>query len=336
MAKRGRPRLLRQENPYITYARRFRPGATKHWFDHFADLGTPGSSQYRARINERACELIFRMKVPLLRRVIESILVFDHGFSPAEVTKALAELQNRIYKGKLIGQQAERLYNEPRSNPSHVYWCGERPTLDQIDFLKDKYRNREILLTESLGNAGERYVRALIKASNCFESVTQENQIGSVFDAEGKNKLDLMAMSKRSGIRYGISVKNEREFLRPDSVSLNDVLKKCYKHSLAGLAKPWLFVAYASDEARAVCKDRDIRLTVLEHQVLPAEISVRAAKGVSKKRAMRDVVKELLPVIGVMPFAYIYATAGRTLKSSLAAQAIIQKIRADERRATPR
>jgi hypothetical protein len=53
-----------------------------------------------------------------------------------------------------------------------------------------------------------------------------------------------------------------------------DVLKKCHGHSRKGaLAKPWLFVAYASEDARAACRDRGIRLTVLERQVLPAEIA---------------------------------------------------------------
>ena len=48
-----------------------------------------------------------------------------------------------------------------------------------------------------------------------------------------------MAKAKASGAKFGISVKNMREWLRPDDKAIKDVVKRAHAHN----AVPWLVVS---------------------------------------------------------------------------------------------
>jgi hypothetical protein len=254
------------------------------------------------------------LEVPVLRRVLESILVFDYGFDPAAVTNALSSLRSGEYvKGAPIYRTRVRFGGEP--DPNHVYSYNRRPTRAEMYALRSLYHERERVLDRQLGRAGEHYVRAILKHSGCFVNVTQDGNVGNVRDPNGKNRLDLKATGKASRVTFGISVKNMREWLRPDDKAIDDVVKKAHAHD----AVPWLVASYASDGAVTRCFDSGIYLTLLGCQIVDAEDR--------DNRRMRDVIYRLRPVIGVLPFELRYAQASRTIKHSSTAERHIRAAR---------
>ena len=113
---------------------------------------------------------------PVLRRVIESKLVFEHDFHPRVVTQALLELR----KDATVRQQTFRC----GSLDNHLYTIGRNPTETELQLLTDLYEERERVLSRNiLGGTGELYVRALFRATGAFCGVTQAGRLGSVVDA---------------------------------------------------------------------------------------------------------------------------------------------------------
>lgn len=259
---------------------------------------------------------------PVLRRVIEAILVFDHGWKPANVTAALkaAQQENLVLTTlPFPGQDQD----------AEVYTFRKRPTLAEMDYLRDKYTLREETLTKHvLGAAFEHYVRSIIIASKCFEGVTAlkthrgKKKLGYVVDAEGMNALDLTATDAASGICYGISVKNLREWLHAQHCAIDDVIAKCRDRKL----EPWLFVPFAAEEAMERCRDEGISLTILGRQIVPAEL---------RGKHMRRIIGSLRGVIGPQPFDYNYLRFSQTLKNSPMAQRDVAQLsfRARQKRA---
>ena len=137
MVKTARRAQGISENPYYAALASFQPKATHAWYDGIADLESlPGSPGRRDRENLLwwAFGLLMHFQVPVLRRVLESILVFDYGFDPAPVTKALDRLRSEEYiEGTRIYRTRATFSNEP--DPNHVYSYNRRPTVAEMHAL---------------------------------------------------------------------------------------------------------------------------------------------------------------------------------------------------------
>jgi hypothetical protein len=80
-------------------------------------------------------------EVPVLRRVLESILAFDCGFDQVDVTTALNSLTREDYaKNAPVFRTVIRLGDEPR--PNHVYTYKRRPTTAELEALRALYSER--------------------------------------------------------------------------------------------------------------------------------------------------------------------------------------------------
>lgn len=309
------------ESPYSGRDSRWQPGDSRSFWDGVADLASAPVQPGRFAVKNPqwwVWGLLMHYKVPVLRRVLETAAVFDLGLDPVDVTNALRLLRGHSAymqdKRCSIVHTSVRLWREAK--PSDIYTFNRSATNTEIDELRELYRERERTLSKQvLKDAGERYVRGMLKASGRFASVTAENRLGEVRDQLDRNALDLVARDKGTGTRYGISVKNLREWLRPDDKSINDVRKKAAAHGV----HPWLVVPFAMDDTVARCRASGIRLTLLRRQIIPAEDS--------SKRHMRDVVGDLRAVIGSQPFEFLNARFDRTLEQSAEARRDIEALR---------
>jgi|GEM_PF-4499052 len=314
MKKRPRP-VGRPANPYTSDNRDWQPLGTQFWFDNETDLeprpNVPGADP-RIEIRWYAYGLIMLLEVPVLRRVIESILVFDHGFKPDAVTAALKGLMKREYLG---GKHITMTRLKYASEVNHVYCYGRRPTKAELGFLKAAYRLRHSVLgINVLKNAGERYVRTLMMRSGRYAHITQAKKLGRVTDVNGRNSLDIRVTARRSRISFGLSVKNQNAWIYPNDRAIKDV----YKRAKAQGVKPWLVVPFATDAAIMRCLHDGIRLTVLGRQIVPAEDKWG--------RPMRVVIKGIRSVLGPQPFEYLYARGSRTFEESGAARQDVEKM----------
>ena len=280
----------------------WQPGATRDWLLH-SDLEDshplPPGSDPAKDIRHQAYGLIMLLKVPVLRRVVEAILVFDHGFNPTAVTNALNKLVfgEDYLPGKKIYRSELHIVGE--AMPSHVYSFNREPTTAELQYLRDLCDLRNRALTKDvLKTAGERYVRAWL-VSEKFVDVTPERQLGKVRSPSGAaDSLDVLA-TDHSGQRFGISVKNMREWLMPGNRAISDARKRGYAHDV----RPWLVVPWASPEAQLRCITTGIRLTVLGAQILPETLP-------NGKRT-RSIVKQLRAVIGPAHYGFIGERADR-------------------------
>ncbi len=268
--------------------------------------------------------------MPLLRRWIESVLLHERGFSATGVTATLRYLSSkstRVYSDHKVIRTDFMAPGDPK--PSHVYTCDRKPTRTELRYLLALCDERSATLTKDLlKRAGERYVRARLIDIGHYTQVTREAHLGSVFDGRGKNPIDLAATDKTTGIRYAISVKNQREWLnavgskkdqaehtdddqelvRVDDCEehghggrvIDDALKRAKAHGL----QPWLFVPFALDSAKARCKRGGVRLTTMGMQVVPATTP--------DHQRIEAVIARLRPVLGVQPYRILMARAERT------------------------
>jgi hypothetical protein len=252
-------------------------------------------------------------QIPVLRRVVEAILVFDHGFEPEAVTRALDRLVSEEYLG---GRHIIRTLLPIGSLDNHVYSFNRKPTQVELDYLVAWCGERDRALTkETLRDAGEQYFRAVLLASGNYTDVTQKLRLGKVTDIDEQLTLDILATDKRSGTKYGISVKNQREWLYPDSRAIRD----CYNRAIANELMPWLVVPFATKEAIDRCARDKIRLHVLHRQIVPAIVPAEDKAKNKKGRLLRKIIEDLRVVIGSQPFGYSYARFDRTLRESPAA-----------------
>lgn len=233
-------------------------------------------------------ELLAFVRIPIPRRTIEAVLVFDHDFDSVQVTAALA----RIRKSPVpeIWFDSMPIYNNV--NRTDVY-CIERPQDSHLVLLRSMLDSARTLLNNAeLRVAGEQHVRRWLRA-NGFTNVTQEWHLGEVKLPSGKHKLDLIATEQASKIKFGISVKNQNARLTRGKSAVDDVFTKAKEHGL----QPMLFVPFAHRRTIERCKDDGIRLAVMGAQIVPAENLA--------KQPMRSVINRLRPVIGPQPFEFL-------------------------------
>jgi len=240
------------------------------------------------------------LQVPVLRRVVEAILVFDHGFTPEAVTTALDNLRTFEFLG---GNHIIVSEFESGSETCDLYSYKRGPTKAELKFLHAAYAERRRVLSNSLlKTAGERYVRAAILKSGNYQGVTRVSRLGKITDGSGKNALDMLATLKTSRVTFGISVKNQHAWLFPGDKSIKDVYAKAAAHGV----KPWLVVPFATKDAQLRCQHDGIKLSELHRQVVPAEDRYG--------RPMELTIRNLRSVIGPQPFRYLYARASRSWK----------------------
>src|ERR1017187_953010 len=301
---RGRP-----PNPYTARNPAWKPGHTRTWFRKLPTIAEP--SDYLVRVYT----LLLYIRVPTLRRVIEALLVFDHAFQPEAVTTALNHLRR---PQAMMGMPLRITKFKHGLDENDLYSWGGFPTPFELKYLHAAYKERTRTLSKGLlRRAGERYVRALLIRSKKYSGLTQERQLGVVKDAHGRNALDIVAVSKDTGIKYGISVKNQREWLTAG----DEAIKDCYSKATAHGARPWLFVAFATNKAQERCLRDGIRLTVLGRKIVPAEDDYH--------RPMKLMIEKLRCVLGPQPFEYLYSPASRTFKRSSAAKRDVNLLAGD-------
>lgn len=289
---RGRPR-----NAYAASETRWRTGATNKLQLAFDDI---------AEASVRIEQLVKFLRVPVLRSVLEAILIFDHGWHPGDVTEALKN-SNGLTKRPLL--------RGGRRKPADLYTWLDEPTRSELSYLERTYQLRESFLTkEVLKCAGEGHARSTILHSGRFSQVTTKERLGEVIDCSGKNKLDLVATDKITGLSYGISVKNHRPWLFEGSKAIKDVFTKATAHQ----RMPWLIVPFATDEARQRCHRDGIRLTVWGRRIVPAETTSGAH--------MRGIIESLRSVIGPIPFEYAYSRFDKTLEQSALARLDVESL----------
>lgn len=292
----------RAPNPYNSRLPWFSPHGTKGWLDaeeySGATLALPGI--YSDSDISACIELILdAFDVPILRRVLEKILVFTHGFHPVAVTNAIDALCNvpfpKVFRKAICvnGQENQVISYKrlayPREEKALIHLC--------------EYRGQ--LLTHSiLRTAGERFARRALIASKSFTEISSVSNLGeeictnshtlalcapslkSKEQCEKPHKLDILATSKHSRIEYGISVKNQHEWITRGDAAIKDIYTKAKAHGRV----PWLFVAWADDGARKRCEDEGIRLTVMHRQIVP--------KKTIDGHRMELKLKKLRPTVG--------------------------------------
>jgi hypothetical protein len=153
-------------NPTNAYTARlslFQPGAT------LASLRPVGTLRTRLRysvVPTMVLALLTLFEVPILRRVIEAILV--NGIPPDTVTKALRDLRESSsvwWKPTVFAPK--------QKTPDHVYGMREPTASENVD-LRDLYLRRERMLAPSVvKEAGERYVRAALGMTGRYGEITQ-------------------------------------------------------------------------------------------------------------------------------------------------------------------
>lgn len=297
-------RLGRPENPYATGIAQWQPGATSDWFPAAVIDRSTRANQAKMRgriLHSRVLDLLIRLGVPVVRRVIEAILVVDHGYNPQEVTNALAALvgtksgDNQIICTEVPFDRQEF--------DSKVYTANRNPTAAEMGFLRQLCDDQRTTLTNKIiGDAGERYVRAWLKSTEQFTELTPVHDLGHVRTPEGDHAIDVAATDRVSGDRYAISVKNWRSWIKPDDPLLKDVVKKAAGHS----RRPWLVSGFAFEETIIRCRESGIRLTLLGCQIVPATLP-------NGKRTVAA-IKRLRPVVGPQPYRLLLES--RNLRSS--------------------
>lgn len=297
----GRPR-----NPYVASNSFWQPGGTTGYglLDDAALVVGPQLEKYPTAADawtdlhaEVIKNVLSLLNAPVLRRVLEAILVVDHNLKPDQVTNALARLRSR-------SNEQERVYEidyhfrtaTGSGTPDHVYTIGRRATQGQLRQLQALYDERDAVLNkELLADAGQKYARRLLQKSGRFSSITQTDRLGRLTTKDGKNSLDILATDIGTGKRFGISVKNEREVLNSQNKAIKDIIKKGAAHSVS----PCLMVPAAMSSAIKLCHSAGVRLAVLKARPVPALYDGR--------KSMRHTISQLRPVLG--PEAFIYCSA---------------------------
>jgi hypothetical protein len=233
-------------------------------------------------------------EVPLLRRVIQDILVFDHGFEPQIVTAAMTAFKT--------GTSPEVVHEEVQIDGEvcDLYTSRRRAASNEIDALSALYRERNrALSSETLKIAGERYVRAAMIQTGRYERVTQESRLGRLVNSEGDHALDILATDRKTGTRVGVSVKNTGAWMFGGNPAFADVYTKAYTgHNVA----PKIVASFISNDGSKRCERDGISHAMLGAQIVPAEID---------KRPTRYVIDDLRPVLGPRPYRFVPERAGR-------------------------
>jgi len=293
----------RPANPYIAAVNWFAPKATVDWLQPVADLEAscphPGKFRDTSAAKDAAYGLLISTGLPMPRRVIESILVHDHGFYPVAVTAALQSLGTGSPQYNASGRIVMRELNVPgQAKPSHVYTWNREPTNGEIKALLGLIKRRNSFLTkERLRDAGEEYVRGWLLKEGGFVNITIADELGEV--GPKPYTLDLAATDRVTAVPYGISVKNERAWLKANSKNIDDVIRRAARNQM----KPWLFMPFALDTAIQQCRESGVRLTTLGKQIVPVSVP---------GRMMALEIESLRAVLGVEEYGFVHARAERS------------------------
>jgi hypothetical protein len=299
LRRAGRPR-----NPYSKRLGDFAPKATCDWLQPSADLAAsnplPGKFQGLRKTEYDVIGLLMQMEVPVLRRVIESILTHDHGDYPASVTTALANVTTqKRYTSRWPITLTELPY-PPRGRRTHVYTYKREPTGAEIRALVKMCRDRDKYLNKNvLKRAGERFVREWLVRGG-YTQVTPDDRVGKVRIGGRGLTTDLVAYCERESEWYAISVKNQREWLSASvGRTFDDVLKRAHHFD----ARAWLVVPFALDTAIERSRTSRIRLTLMGKQIAPV-----TAPG----KLLKLGIENMRPALGVEQYGFIMERADRT------------------------
>jgi hypothetical protein len=185
----------------------------------------------------------------------------------------------------------------------------QNPDRAFVTRLEETYaRMRSAISNELTKRAGEQYVRSILAHSGRFEGITQRERLGHVANGRALT-LDLAATDRQTGIRFGISVKNQSGFLRQDAPAIRDCFTRARLHD----TRPWLFVPFATPEALIRCQRDGVKLTILGRQLLPAETDDR--------QVLRWIIPSFRPdIIGNQPIDFVYQRFTKTRNASLLVQ----------------
>jgi hypothetical protein len=220
----------------------------------------------------------------LTRGFIEACLVHEHGFRASDVTEALQRLRAHDYASNEVKYLP---LDAGEAKAVDVYCYRRLPTNDERQRLRAMFQaRREVLSPNVLRDAGEQYVRTMLKRE---AYKVHRLPLGEASMADG-SCLDLFVT--RDSVKYGVSVKNQREVVYPQSAAIFDVIAR----SRASDVAPFLVAPFISGEAKDACDERGVRYLELGAQVLPCETR--------DKRPMRTVVRDLRPILGPMPYKF--------------------------------
>jgi hypothetical protein len=196
----------------------------------------------------------------------------------------------------------------------HFYSLGA-PRPVALDSVAAAYSGMRIAVPNELyKRAGEEYVRALFVHNDDFEHISQRRNLGRALE-NGPLTHDLTVTDRRTGERFGVSVKNQNEFIFPGHRAIRDVARRAQEAQIL----PWLVVPFATEEAAARCERDGIRLTILGRQILPTE-----SEG---HQLMRNVIRRFQQhILGEQPFDFIYRRFSKTLRQSLAVERDLQQL----------
>jgi hypothetical protein len=291
--KRGRP-----SNPYKAQALFGDAGWTKNFFDmsedDLAPLGTPPDIPVALVIQGLLLQAGLRgAALALPRTTIEETLNVDYRIARSDITNALKKLRERDEESPLLQVYRTKVEVMGQHTPSDIYSIGHPASPAELKALRKMLEQRTRDFDPRLkGKCAEHYVWSLLRQSKRF-SLHRKSKCGELRDAEGKNKLDLLAIEKTSGTRLGISVKNERQWFHPRHPAIEEILQMAEAHA----ARPMLVVAHITREAIERCARGGITVLELGRQLIPAELP--------DGRRMLTIVNQLRPILGPQRFDFI-------------------------------
>lgn len=282
------------KNPYISRLPLFQPGTSLTWFDGGCDSLEVRYAKFarRGSLANKVLVVLQRFGVPVLRRVIEAVLVHNHGHRPESVTDALETVREVVWW--------KSLWLAGRDKPADDVYALHEPTSSSIAHLSTMYLKREeILSPHLLGNAGERYVRGAIHKTGQYNRLTQIGRLGGA-----TNGLDVVATHRETGTPFAVEVKNKSEHLHGGSHYFGELLRKVKDTDLS----PMLVTTYATATGINHARNLGIRLVTTGGLIVPAE---HDDLDTGKSRPMGVVLRDLRPVIGPEPILYLPKRAGR-------------------------
>jgi hypothetical protein len=248
-------------------------------------------------------ELLTFVGLPIPRRAIESVLVFDHHFGLHRVRNAL----DRMHKARPYEVWFETKPVYEGLYETHIFAIAE-PTMKHRKLLRAMLdASRDMLTFDELGSAGEKYARRWLIA-NGFVAVTKTERLGKVTLSSRmrtlarkrhrrlklpEHSLDVLATEKATGLQYAISVKNHRAWMTRGRSAIPDIITKAKAHKRL----PMLFVPFPDAAAIERCQDDGVRLEIIGAQIVPAEDR--------NKRPMEKIINDLRPVIGPQPYEFL-------------------------------
>lgn len=150
--KRGRP-----QNPYTPNAFLGPQGSTCNWFNFDPDLAmvrerpAPAGKPIK-EIQWETYGLIIMHPAPTLRRVLEAELVFDRGYEPQAVSKALSLIREGKYGSDIVCDILEC------DNEKADVYGQHNLTISERKYLYKYYKERKKVMTiKALKDAGEHF-----------------------------------------------------------------------------------------------------------------------------------------------------------------------------------